>query len=84
MPVAKQILAILNELEQLLAKFADGTVDPGDLDHVNDLISRLNDFMAGGIQSLIDDPKEQEILAMILMAIGAAKPFLYWQVMKGK
>jgi hypothetical protein len=81
---AQKILDVIVEAEQLLMKFSDGTVDPGDLDHLNRLIEQINGFLANGIQDLLDNPDAKEVISIVMLLLGMARSYLFWQAMRGK
>ena len=79
MTTADKILEVLDRLEKIGYRLTDRTVDPGDIEYINEQIQNLNKYLERGLETLIDDDKEQEILAMVLLAFGTLKPWLIYQ-----
>ena len=61
-------------------KLSDGTVDPGDIEFVDEQIARLNEFLSQGLSKLVEDREEE--FALGVLVLSTIEGYLFWKVMK--
>ena len=77
---AKDILEVVQSLKATLMKLSDGTVDPGDVEFVDEQIARLNEFLSQGLSNLVED--QQENLALGVLVLGTIEGYLFFKAMR--
>ena len=79
---SQDLMEIVTRLEQMLLKLADGTIDPGDIEFIDEQLERVREYLSQGLDGIIGE--QQENIAMALMLISMIKMWLMFQAMKGK
>ena len=79
---SQDLMDIVTRLEQMLLKLADGTIDPGDIEFIDEQLEKVREYLSQGLDGIIGE--QQENIAMALMLISMVKMWLMFQAMKGK
>jgi len=79
---ATDIKGIIERLEEMLLKLSDGTVDPGDIEFIDETLERVREFLDQGLQSIIDGHADDIALALAL--ISSIKTLLIIMSLRGK
>jgi len=79
---SQDLMGIVTRLEQMLLKLADGTIDPGDVEFIDEQLERVREYLSQGLDGIIGE--QQENIAMALAIISSIKVILMIQAMQGK
>lgn len=79
---SQDLMNIVTRLEQMLLKLADGSIDPGDIEFIDEQLEKVREYLSQGLDGIIGE--QQENIAMALMLISMIKMWLMFQAMKGK
>ena len=76
------LLELVQKLEAMIMKVSDGSIDPGDVEFIDEQLERVREWLSQGLDSIVDG--QQDNFEIALLVLGLIKSYLIIMAMRGK
>ena len=76
------LLELVQKLEAMIMKVSDGSIDPGDVEFIDEQLERVREWLSQGLDSIVDG--QQDNFEIALLILGLIKSYLIIMAMRGK